>query len=145
MANFSNYGFKNVEVAAPGVGILSTAPGNTYIPVSGTSQAAPYVAGIAGAIKDMNPELDFRGIKKIILQTVDVKAWLVGKVTTSGLVNSKRAIRAAELSKTMDLTKAIMLSRIQVLAKTENELSVNQYHQVPKWMVSPLPSMIVVK
>ncbi len=145
LANFSNYGFKNVEVAAPGVGILSTAPGNSYIPVSGTSQAAPYVAGLAGAVKDMNPELDVKGIKKIILQTVDVKTWLVGKVTTSGLVNAKRAIKAAELSKTMDLTKAILLSRIQVLAKTDNEVSMNEYYQVPKWMIRPLPSMIVVK
>ena len=145
LANFSNYGFKNVEVAAPGVGILSTAPGNSYIPVSGTSQAAPYVAGIAGAIKDMNPELDVKGIKKIILQTVDIKKWLVGKVTTSGLVNAKRAIRAAELSKTMDLNKAIVLARLQVLSKTDNEVSMNQYYQVPKWMIRPLPSMIVVK
>ena len=145
LANFSNYGFKNVEVAAPGVGILSTAPGNSYIPVSGTSQAAPYVAGLAGAVKDMNPGLNVRDIKKIILQTVDVKTWLIGKVTTSGLVNGKRALKAAELSKTMDINKAIALSRLQVLSKTENELSMNEYYQVPNWMIRPLPSMIIVK
>lgn len=145
LANFSNYGVKNVEVAAPGVGILSTAPRNTYIPVSGTSQAAPYVAGMAGAIKDANPKLDFRGIKKIILETVDVKEWLKGKVTTSGLVNFERALRAAELSKSMDLTQAIAQSKNDILPKTNNEKSMKTYFQVPKSMIMPLPSTIIVK
>ena len=145
LANFSNYGVKNVEVAAPGVGIVSTSPGNAYIPVSGTSQAAPYVAGVAGAVKDANPKLDFRGIKRIILETVDVKEWLKGKVTTSGLVNSARAVRAAELSRTMDLSRAILQSKNDVLPKTENEKSMKSYYQVPKDMIMPLPSMIIVK
>ena len=69
LANFSNYGVKNVEVAAPGVGIISTSPNNSSIPVSGTSQAAPYVAGVAGAIKDINSKLDVLSIKRIILET----------------------------------------------------------------------------
>jgi subtilisin family serine protease len=145
LANFSNYGVKNVEVAAPGVGILSTSPKNTYIPVSGTSQAAPYVAGVAGAVKDANPKLDFRGIKKIILETVDVKEWLKGKVTTSGLVNAQRAIRAGELSRTMDLAMAIAQSKVDVLPKTQNEKSMKTYFQVPRAMVMSLPSMIIVK
>lgn len=145
LASFSNYGVKNVEVAAPGVGILSTSPMNKYIHVSGTSQAAPYVAGIAGAVKDANPSLDFRGIKKIILETVDVKSWLKGKVSTSGLVNADRAVRAAVLSRSMDLTKAIAQSKLDVLPKSEGEKSVNAFYQVPKNWVQPLPSSIVIK
>lgn len=145
LANFSNYGVKNVEVAAPGVGIVSTSPGNSYIPVSGTSQAAPYVAGVAGAVKDANPKLDFRAIKRIILETVDVKEWLKGKVATGGLVNAARAVRAAELSRTMDLSRAIVQSKSDVLPKTENEKSMKTYFQVPRNMIMPLPSMIVVK
>jgi subtilisin family serine protease len=145
LATFSNYGEKNVEVAAPGVGILSTSPKDAYIPVSGTSQAAPYVAGIAGAVKDANPALDFRGIKKIILETVDVKEWLKGKVLTSGLVNAQRAIRASELSRTMDLTKAIAQSKLDVLPKTANEKSMKTYYQVPASWVGATPSMIIIK
>lgn len=145
LASFSNYGAVNVEVAAPGVGILSTTPKDTYTPVSGTSQASPYVAGVAGAVKDANPGLDFRAIKKIILETVDVKDWLKGKVLTSGLVNADRAIRAAELSRTMDLTKAIAQSKADVLPKTNNEKSMNTYYQVPRSMIMPLPSTIVIK
>jgi cell wall-associated protease len=144
LANFSCYGAKNVEVAAPGVGILSTIPMNNYLAVSGTSQAAPYVANIAGRIKDVNPKLGFREIKKIIMETVDVKSWLVGKVKTSGLVNRDRAIRAAELSRTLDLTLAITQSKNDILAKSENDKVMGpRYFQVPKQFIQSLPSPIV--
>ncbi|MBP9680422.1 MAG: S8 family serine peptidase [Bacteriovorax sp.] len=141
LASFSCYGAKNVDVAAPGVGIVSAVPMNHYLAVSGTSQAAPYVANIAGVIKDTNPKLDFRGIKKIILETVDIKPWLVGKVRTSGLVNRQRAIRAAELSRSLELSQAINQSKNEILAKNSNDLSREaQLHQVSKEMIMPLPS-----
>lgn len=145
LANFSNYGVKNVEVAAPGVGINSTSPQDRYMAISGTSQAAPFVAGVAGAVKDANPKLDVRGIKKIVLETVDVKEWLKGKVTTSGVVNAERAIRAAELSRTMDLSKAIAQSTKDILPKTANERGMKTYYQIPKNWISSLPSTIVIK
>lgn len=145
IANFSNYGKENVEVGAPGVGIYSQSPMDKYAHVSGTSQAAPYVAGIAGAVKDANPKLDFRAIKRIVLETVDVKAWLVGKVKTGGLVNAQRAIRAAELSTTMDLDSAIKKSKTEVLATTRNERMSFKFYQVPTNLIRPLPSLIVVK
>lgn len=47
-ANFSNKG-DWIDVAAPGVGILSTAP-RGYSPLSGTSFSSPYVAGVAGLL-----------------------------------------------------------------------------------------------
>lgn len=144
LANFSNYGVNNVEVAAPGVGIISTSPGGKYIPVSGTSQAAPYVAGVAGAVKDLNPALDFRAIKKIILGTVDVKSWLKGKVSTSGMVNSERAKRAAELSRTMSLDMAINQSKTDVLSQTLNDKSDKKLFQIPKSWIRPMPSMIKI-
>ncbi|MGZ3787812.1 MAG: S8 family serine peptidase [Bacteriovorax sp.] len=146
LANFSCYGVKNVEVAAPGVGIVSTIPMNNYLAVSGTSQASPYVANIAARVKDVNPKLGFREIKKIIMETVDVKPWLVGKVKTSGLVNRERAIRAAELSRTLDIASAIAQSKNDVLAKTANEKAMGRrFHQVPKELVMSLPSPIAFK
>lgn len=146
LANFSCYGAKNVEVAAPGVGILSTIPMNNYLAVSGTSQAAPYVANIAARVKDVNPKLGFREIKRIIMETVDVKPWLQGKVKTGGLVNRDRAIRAAELTRTLDIARAIAQSKNDILAKTENDKAAGRhYFQVPKELVLPLPSPIAFK
>lgn len=146
LATFSNYGVANVDVAAPGVGIVSTIPQNHYIAVSGTSQAAPYVANIAGIVKDTNPKLGFKEIKKIIMETVDVKSWLQGKVKSSGLVNRDRAIRAATLSRSMDIAKAIVQSKVDILEKTNNDKLISpKYYQIPKEMVLPLPNPFIVQ
>lgn len=146
LANFSNFGVANVDVAAPGVGIISAIPEGHYMAVSGTSQAAPYVANIAGMVKDTNSKLGFREIKRIILETVDFKPWLQGKVRTSGLVNRDRAIRAALLSRSMDITKAIAQSKLDILEKTSNDkLMAPKYFQVPKELVLPLPNPFIIQ
>ncbi|MGZ3713112.1 MAG: S8 family peptidase [Bdellovibrionota bacterium] len=44
-AYFTNFGATHVAVAAPGVSIISTIPGNGWTAMSGTSMSAPLVAG----------------------------------------------------------------------------------------------------
>ena len=55
-ASFSNQG-PQVELAAPGVAILSTLPTDVYGFGSGTSQAAAYAAGVAALVRDGSPAL----------------------------------------------------------------------------------------
>jgi thermitase len=50
----------DMAVAAPGVDILSTVPGDKYAKFSGTSMATPYVAGLLGLLKSLNPDLTTR-------------------------------------------------------------------------------------
>lgn len=114
IANFSNYGARMVEVAAPGVGILSAIPGNQYVTVSGTSQAAPFVTGVAGMMLDLNPALSHSDVKRILMGTSDQKDFLRGVVMSGGIVNAGRAALAARLAKTLDVTRAIESARMQV-------------------------------
>ena len=107
LAPFSNYGTDNVDIAAPGMLINSQIPGNEYLKVSGTSQAAPYVANVAAQIKDINPELSTKDIKSILMGTVDKKSYLADKVRAKGIVNMERAAYAAKLSKTMSVVNAM--------------------------------------
>lgn len=59
-----------VEVAAPGVNILSTYLNNQYVYMSGTSMATPYVAGTLALLKQMNPSLSPALLREKLKETV---------------------------------------------------------------------------
>jgi thermitase len=92
LASFSNFGVNTVDLAAPGVSILSTLPGNTYGTYSGTSMATPHVTGVAALIKSQNPTADDGAIKAQILQFAEKKTSLKNKVATSGRLNAYAAL-----------------------------------------------------
>jgi subtilisin family serine protease len=70
VADFSNYGKKNVDVFAPGVQIYSSIPGSKYTYESGTSMASPVVTGMAALIREYYPKLKAAQVKQIIMQSV---------------------------------------------------------------------------
>ena len=114
LASFSNYGSNMVDIAAPGVAIVSDIPGGQTMPLSGTSQAAPFVTNLAGRVLDANPKLTLPEVKQILIQTVDKKAFLVGKVVAEGVANPERALRAADLSTQLKLADAIEQAKREV-------------------------------
>ena len=95
LASFSNYGAKTVHLAAPGVNILSTIPGNRYAAFSGTSMATPHVAGAAVLLKSKFPKLTSAQLKEILMDTTDSVAELNGKVITGGRLNVAKALEKA--------------------------------------------------
>ena len=90
LASFSNRG-TSVELAAPGAGILSTVPGNVYAVFSGTSMAAPHVAGTAALVLAGRPSLTPLQVRQALLLSADPKPSLNGHVAT-GRLNAARAL-----------------------------------------------------
>jgi len=69
IAEFSNYGKKNVDVFAPGVYIYSTTPDSTYDYASGTSMSSPVVCGVAAMIRSRYPKLTAPQVKEIMIKS----------------------------------------------------------------------------
>jgi subtilisin family serine protease len=93
-ASFSNYGATSVDLAAPGVNILSTV-GSDYGYASGTSMAAPHVAGAFALMASANPSLSVSALKARLLASVDpIPAW-TGVVATGGRLNVYQALSSA--------------------------------------------------
>jgi len=95
LTDFSNYGTNTVDIAAPGIGILSTVPTSEdpsgYAVYQGTSMAAPHVAGVAGllaaAYLDATGELpSVTDMKAALLDGAEVIPTVPG---ASGLTNPR--------------------------------------------------------
>jgi subtilisin family serine protease len=92
LASFSNYGAKTVHVAAPGREITSTWLGDQYREASGTSMAAPQVAGIAALILASEPKLSMEKLRERIMKSSDPIDTLLGKVVVGGRLNAAKAL-----------------------------------------------------
>ena len=94
LAGFSNYGATSVDLAAPGVAILSTTPNGSYSSYSGTSMATPHVTGTVALLAAAYPQATAAEIRTAILSSVTRVAGLTGKVATGGLLNAAAALQA---------------------------------------------------
>lgn len=92
LAYFSNFGTSMVDVAAPGVDIYSTFPGDIYKNMSGTSMAAPYVAGTAALMLEENNNLTPGEIKAILTNTSDKKDTLTLASSSGGRISTHQAL-----------------------------------------------------
>lgn len=92
LAGFSCYGAVSVDLAAPGVSILSTLPGAAYGQYSGTSMATPHVSGACALLWSVAPGLSAAGLKQALLQNSDPVPSLSGKVASGGRLNLHRAL-----------------------------------------------------
>ncbi len=91
----SNYGAKK-DISAPGSGIVSTVPGNSYASMSGTSMASPIVAGVAGMMMYANPSLTPSQVRTYLTSTAtDLYDEGFDIYTAWGNVNAQAAVSKA--------------------------------------------------
>lgn len=95
LANFSNFGLKNTDVAAPGVAILSLNPSNRYASWDGTSMASPHVSGVAAEILSLYPKLRALELKEVLMKATKAQPSLRGKSTTGGSIDINLARQLA--------------------------------------------------
>ncbi|WP_165894972.1 S8 family peptidase [Tepidibacillus fermentans] len=91
-ARYSNYG-QQLDVVAPGDNIYTTELGGGYTTNSGTSMAAPQVAGLAALLYQKYPNLTPKEVENIIkfsADDVDQVGW--DEKTGFGKINAERAI-----------------------------------------------------
>jgi len=110
-ASFTNYGKKSVDVFSPGVNIYSTLPHDKFGNFSGTSMAAPVVAGLAALILEYYPDLSAEQVKYAIMQSVtpitekvklpgtDDSVYLADISVSGGEINAYNALKLASTLK----------------------------------------------
>jgi len=96
-SGFSNYGY-SVDIAAPGSSILSTVPTSSVGFMSGTSMAAPVVAGVAALIKANEPYLSNSAIESRLYETASDKGtYGYDIVYGHGIVNAAAALHIYDI------------------------------------------------
>ncbi len=81
------------EISAPGVKIQSAFPGGGYVEMSGTSMAAPHVAGVAALLLQANPNLSVDQLEQIVINSAEPLGNSVPNNDTGyGLVNAFTAV-----------------------------------------------------
>jgi subtilisin family serine protease len=96
LAPFSNFGGTTVDLAAPGVQILSTLPGGRYGLMSGTSMATPHVSGVAALVLGLAPGMPAASLRQRLLEHAEPIAWLAEKVATAARLNAFQCLLDAD-------------------------------------------------
>jgi hypothetical protein len=97
LAIFSNYGGQSVDIAAPGVAINSSLPGQRYGKLSGTSMAAPHVTGSLALLYSVEPFVAAADSIARLLESGREIPTLYSPDGSVSYVRSRRVVNAARL------------------------------------------------
>jgi subtilisin family serine protease len=130
MAHWSDYGATQVDVLAPGSGILSTLPNGRYGQLSGTSMATPVVTGAVALMLSANRTLTPAQLKARLVTGADESTVLNNRSVSDG----KLSVANALLNRSgVNLAAATTTTTTSVLKRT----STSYYSTYFAWARSP--------
>lgn len=116
---FANRGEKSVELAAPGVDVTSTLPGNKYGVMSGTSMATPHVAGAATLLATAHPGISNEDLKFLLMNNLEQLPEKYGsRIISGGRLNVGQALEK-------DVTPPGVVDQVKVESVTPNRVSLS--------------------
>lgn len=92
LAESSNFGLNNVDIAAPGVYIVSTTTNQSYGFMTGTSMSAPMATGVAAMVYSYRTDLDLMGVKAALIHSARKMEGLDGKLASGGMLDAYAAM-----------------------------------------------------
>jgi subtilisin family serine protease len=123
LAGYSNFGYGTVQLAAPGSSILSAGieSDSDYATMSGTSMAAPHVAGVLALVAAEYPEEDYAAHINRLLGSADPLDGLHGKVLTGGCANLHGVLGASSARPfNDDFADAAILAGTEIALRSTN-------------------------
>lgn len=100
LTSTSQFGRRSVELGAPGDAILTTAPGDRYYAVDGTSLAAPFVTGAAARYALAKPGASALETRQAMLATVAPTPSIEKRTVTGGRLDMSAMLRHASAVQT---------------------------------------------
>lgn len=108
LAPYSNYGAISVDLAAPGTTVYSTLPLGGYGYKTGTSMAAPMVAGAVALMQGYQPSLSPTAIKELVLSSGDSLPSLATTTVSGKRLNVYNALASLVSTSTPDTTAPVI-------------------------------------
>lgn len=96
LVDSSNYGKKIVDIFAPGKRIKSSLPLGRAGFLTGTSQATPFVTGVAALLKSQDRSLTPARIKEIIRSSAKTELTLKAYTNSNGRLDASNALKSIE-------------------------------------------------
>jgi len=93
----SNYGTESVDLAAPAVSVRTLSRSGGYSNGTGTSFAAPHVAGAVALARAANPYMDAMDIRRLIIDSGDPLAILQTRTASGRRLDLANLMQAAKL------------------------------------------------
>ena len=142
LSGFSNFGLNTVDIAAPGSRVLSTGLNGSYLYWSGTSMAAPHVAGVASLLAGLFPNQPPEWIVDQLLLTSKPLTDLYDKTISGGMVNAFAAINTPSIFGPRIIAVSpvgeIVASTDRVVLTFDHPINVNTFTSTDISIVGPM-------